>query len=929
MELRLLGPVEVSTGDRLWEVGPPQRRHVLAALAVDAARPVTTETLIDRVWDEAPPGARRTLQVHLTHLRRLLERVTGGETTLLRRSGGYVLDLEPSRVDLHRFRELVRRSRSAAEPAPLLREARALWRGEPLAGLAGEWAAGSRQAWRRWYGDATVAWARAELAAANPDEVIGPLLDLAAEQPLAESVAAVLLRALHAAGRSAEALRHYADLRDHLAAELGADPGAELQAVHQAILRGEPDPPPAARPAAAVVPPLLPADVPGFAGRDEHLSRLDKLLARPASGTSTAVVISAVSGTAGVGKTALAVHWAHTVADQFPDGRLYVNLRGFEPSGRVMDPAEAVRGFLDALGVPPSRIPPDPDAQVARYRALLAGRRVLIVLDNARDAEQVRPLLPGTPSALVLVTSRNQLTGLIVTEGAHPLALDVLSPAESRDLLIQRLGNDRVAGEPRAVREIIDACARLPLALSVAAARAQQTGFPLAALAAELGEAGRRLSALDAGDPVSDVRAVFSWSYATLTPSAARLFRLLGLHPGADLATGAAAALAGEPVPGVRAQLAQLARANLLVEHAPGRYTQHDLLRTYAAELTRAHDSADARRHAESRLLAYYTHTACAANRLLYPTLEPIAVPLDPPPSGVAPEHLADHGSALAWLAAEHANLLAALGRAAESGAHAVTWQLAWGLDTFQYRQWHWHDHAATWLAAVTAARRLGHATAEGYAHRRLSDAEGVLNHPEAAYEHAEQALRLFSAAADRFGEGCVHLDLSMLAERQGDNEQALAHARRALDVAREIGHERQQARALNTVGWFHALLGDQAAALDFCGEALAVNLRLGDTESTAMTLDSIGFAYRNLGDHGPAVASYERAIAIYRELGYSFPTADTLVRLGETHEAAGHPEAARAAWHEALKIFLELGHSMAAEVRAKLRALGGARGQG
>jgi len=600
-----------------------------------------------------------------------------------------------------------------------------------------------------------------------------------------------------------------------------------------------------------------------------------------------------------------------------------VNLRGFDPSGRAMDPAEAVRGFLDALGVPPNQLPAGTDAQAARYRALLAGRRVLVLLDNARDAEQVRPLLPSTPTALVLVTSRNQLTGLLATAGAHPLALDVLSPGESRDLLVQRLGYDRISAEPTAVQEIIEACARLPLALSIAAARAQQTGFPLAALAAELGETGRRLSALDAGDPVSDVRAVFSWSYATLTAPAARLFRLLGLHPGPEVSTAAAAALAGRPASEVRELLTQLIRANLLVEHAPGRYTQHDLLRDYATDLARQHEPDEARHEALTRSVAYYTHTACAANRLLYPTLEPMVVPLEPPPPGAAPDRLADHQSAMAWLAAEHANLLAAQGAAARAGLDAHTWQLAWGLDTFQYRQWHRHDQALTWQAAVTAAHRMGRTAAQAYAHRRLSQAHRMLADPDAARTQAENALRLFIGAGDKVGQGAVHLDLSMLAEQQEDLEQALAHARQALGLARSTGHERQLAHALNTVGWFHTVLGDHTPALTYCEEALALNLRLGDTESTAMTLDSLGHAQRHLGDFARAVGSYQRAIAIYDDLGYAFPTADTLIRLGDTHQAAGETDAARAAWSRALRIFVELEHPLAETARDRLRDVG------
>jgi tetratricopeptide (TPR) repeat protein len=625
---------------------------------------------------------------------------------------------------------------------------------------------------------------------------------------------------------------------------------------------------------------------------------------------------------AGIGKTSLAVHWARRVSGQFPDGQLYVNLRGFDPSGRVMDPADAIRGFLDALGVAPDQIPAHPDAQATRYRSLLVGKRVLILLDNARDAEQVRALLPASPAALVLVTSRNQLTGLLATDGAHPLHLSVLSPAESRDLLNERLGNDRVAAEPNAVPEIVAACAGLPLALSIAAARAQQSGFPLAALAADLNEAGHRLNVLDAGDPLSDVRSIFSWSYATLTPPAARLFRLLGLHPGADLSAPGAAALAGAPVAETRRLLSQLTRANLATEHRPGRYTQHDLLRAYAEELASADEAGDAM----ARLIAHYVHTACTANRLVYPNLDAIAVPLEPLPYGVDLERIADHQAAMAWLEAEHANLLGAAAYAAVAGLHTYIWQLAWGLDTFHRRQWHLHDRMATWQAAVTAARHLGSPSVLAYTHRRLGEAYRGLGRPAEASAQAREALVLFDGIGDRCGEADVHLDLSMLAERQGNLEEALEHAERALAATRSGEAptaepvELRMARALNTVGWFRALLGDHVAALVFCEEALAINTRRSDHENIAFTLDSLGYAHQHLRHHGQAVDCYERAIEIFRRLGHASMTADALERLGDTHYEAGHADAARAAWTRALDIRTTLEHESAEQVRDKLR---------
>ncbi|HWS32177.1 MAG TPA: tetratricopeptide repeat protein [Actinoplanes sp.] len=677
--------------------------------------------------------------------------------------------------------------------------------------------------------------------------------------------------------------------------------------------RGDSAPPVAAQ---------LPPDVHPFAGRAEELAGLDALLDGARERPSVAP-IAVLSGMAGVGKTTLAVHWAHQVSERFPDGQLYVNLRGFDPSGRVMEPADAIRGFLDALGVPPDEIPAGPDAQAGRYRNLLAGRRVLVLIDNARDAEQVRPLLPGTPAALVLITSRNQLTGLIATGGAHPLPLGVLSPGESRDLLNERLGAARIAAEPGALPDIVEACAGLPLALSIAAARAQQSGFPLTALAADLNEAGHRLNVLDAGDPLSDVRAVFSWSYATLTPPAARLFRLLGVHPGTDLSTFGAAALSGTTLAETRRLLSQLTRANLATERRPGRFTQHDLLRAYAAELVPP-DEADT---AVIRILAHYVHTACAANRLLNPTLKPLAVPLLPLPPGAEPEPIPGQQAAITWLATEHTNLLAAAANTAGAGLHAYTWQLAWGLDTFHYRQSHPHDQATTWEAAVVAAEQLDMPGVQAYTHRRLGEAYRRLDRTGDAYAQAREALRRYRDAGDRPGEGDVHLDLSMLAEHEGNLEEALEHAEHALTAYRAAtDSDAGLARCLNTVGWFRTLLGDHAGALDYCRTALAINIRLNSEENIASTLDSLGSAYQGLRRYAEAVDHYRRAAEGFRRMGDPPLMAETLERLGDTHYEAGDPQAAREAWTEALTARTALNHKPEAQsLTRKIHTLGSA----
>ena len=690
-----------------------------------------------------------------------------------------------------------------------------------------------------------------------------------------------------------------------------------------------------------VVPAQLPADVAGFAGRRDHLDQLDTLLSPPPAtaggsapadrdttrpggsgegtgGAPRAVVISAVSGTAGVGKTALAVHWGHTVAHRFPDGQLYVNLRGFDPSGQVMDPAEAIRGFLDALGVAPERIPPGLDAQAGLYRSLIADRRLLILLDNARDVEQARPLLPATGTCLAVVTSRNPLTGLVAAHGAHPLILDVLPDDEAREVLTLRIGAERVHADPTATGHIITACARLPLALAIAAARAQQTSFPLAVLATELRDAGQRLDALDAGDPTNQIRAVFSWSYTTLTPPAARLFRLLGLHPGPDIDTAAAANLAAHPEPQARRLLAELIRASLLTEHVPGRYTFHDLLRVYATELTHTLDTDQDRHTATIRLLDHYLHTAHTGALLLHPGRAPISlIPADPQ---VIAHLLADDRQAMHWFTTERLVLLAAVEHAAATGFDAHAWQLCWALDTFLDRRGHWHDLVAAGRAAVTAARRLGDPAGQLVTHRLLADAYTVLGRFDDAHVQLQHALDVGIQTGDRAGQGHTHLGLTRMWGRRGDHRRAIDHAYQALDLFQAPEDLPGKARALNEIGWCHALLGENEHALTAAHQALTLHQKLNDRTNQAATWDTLGYAHHRLGQHTEAVTCYQHALTLSRDLGDRYLEAEVLTHLGDAHHAAGDAPAARDAWQQALSILDDLQHPDADAVRTRLR---------
>ncbi|WBB81021.1 tetratricopeptide repeat protein [Micromonospora sp. WMMD882] len=662
-----------------------------------------------------------------------------------------------------------------------------------------------------------------------------------------------------------------------------------------------------------VVPRQLPAAVRHFVGRDAQLAALTRL----ADGPADTVVVSVIGGTAGVGKTALAVRWAHQVADRFPDGQLYVNLRGFDPGGHVLDPAEALGGFLEALAVPPQRIPTGPAAQAALFRSLLAGRRMLVLLDNARDGDQVRPLLPGAPGCLVLVTSRHQMPGLVATEGAQPLVLDLLTPDEARELLGRRVGGRRVADEPAAVDRIVAASARLPLALAIVSARAAtHPDFPLTRLADELADG--RLDGFSGGDG-ADVRAVLSWSYRSLDPAAAALFRLLGLHPGPDVSVAAAASLAAVSTTGVRRPLAALTRASLLTEHTPGRYVQHDLLRAYAVERCRADVPEPERRAAAGRLLDHYLHTAHRADLLLHPHRDPVDLPAAD--VDVALPDLVDRDGAWAWLSAEHRTLLAAVSLAAADGFATHAWQLAWCVNTYLDRVGAWRDQSTAQRVALEAAGRAGDRDGQARAHRNLAVACLRLGGHDEARAHLERAVALYAALGDLVGGARAQLNLGKVAERLGDHRRALAHAQRAFDLFGAAGHDQGQANALNNIGWCHTQLGDHRRALEHCRRALAQQQRLGNRLWEAHTWDSLGAAHHHLGEYPPAEECFRSALAIYREVGERYFEATTTTHLGDTRAAAGDPAAARAAWRRAADVLDQLGHPEADQVRSRLAA--------
>jgi DNA-binding SARP family transcriptional activator/tetratricopeptide (TPR) repeat protein len=918
---RLLGAVEADADGRPIDLGHARQRSVLAVLLIEVNRTVPPDQLLDRVWaDRRPQRGRGALWTYLSNLRQVLN---GTEVRLERRSGGYVLAADPMTVDVHRFRDLVALAQTADRPDALrlLDEALGLWRGEALAGLDSPWLANARETLEAERHAAELDRNDLALAAGRHATLLGHLAQLAAAHPLDERLAGQAILALYRCGRQADALRRYERLRRRLAEELGADPGPRLQLLHQQMLSSDPaltvERSGGVLTAPLATPRHLPAPPRWFAGRARELAELDA--AHATLDRSSTVVTVALSGTAGVGKTALALRWGHRVADKFIDGQLYVNLRGYGPR-EPMTPGQAVRVFLDALGVPPNRVPADLDAQVGLYRTVLTGRRMLVLLDNAVDADQVRPLLPATPGCLVLITSRNSLNGLVVTDGAHRIVLGLLPEDDARHLLDDRLGSARTDAEPEAVVRIVAGCARLPLALSVAAAYAgRHRNVPLAAIAGQL--AGG-LEMFDGGDATTDVRSVLSWSYRALTVEAARLFRLLGLHPGPDITELAAASLAGVPLGQAGPALTELIGAHLIDEHLPGRFMLHDLLHAYAGELSRAHDTDTERHAATARMVDHYLHTSHAAAVALHPLRQRIDIA--PAAPGTHIETIADADQSLAWFAAEYPVLRTLVGQAGSLGYDVAAWQLASTLTDYLDRLGRWHDQVEVHNLALAAARRLGDAGAQAQAHRACARACMHLGGQDEAHAHYATAVELYVTLGDRAGQAHTHLGLGWVLEHQGRVAEAVEHDRKALALFRALDDPLGQARSLNNLGAHRGQLGDHEQTVADCGAALALFEQADDRFGQAAVYDSLGRAHHQLGRHDQAVGCYQRAAELLHEDGGHYYEAQTLMNLGEVHRDLGDSEAARLVWQRALDILEHLEHPDSETVRTRLKTLAG-----
>ena len=949
LEFCLLGPLVVRRGGVALPVPRGRQRALLAVLLLNAGRVVSVGEMAETLWGPSPsPSASVTVRNYVKRLRRVLG--DADQARILTRSPGYVIRVDPGELDVARFEVLLEGARSAARAdsweaaADQAALALALWRGEPLADVKSE-ALALREVPRLAELRLQAAELRidAELRLGRNGVVIAELERLAAAHPLREHLHARLMLALYRDGRQAEALAAYQHARRVLVDELGAEPGAELRELHRQILTTGPVPagpkpgpptPGGARPAsvrpagagpagagptgerpAPVVPRELPGPVPQFVGRAAELADLTGMMERASAQRPPALVISAVAGMAGVGKTALALQWAHQVADRFPDGQLHVNLRGYDP-GQPMPAAAALAGFLRSLGVADQDIPAGTAERAARYRSLLAGQRMLIMIDNARDVEQVRPLLPGSPSCAAVVTSRDALAGLVARDGARRLDLGLLPPAEAVRLLRALIG-ERVEAEPEVTMTLAGYCARLPLALRVAAERAAASpGVSLVDLTSELADQQERLDLLDAtGDRLTAIKVVFSWSVRHLDDEAARAFRLLGLHPSADFDAYAAAALTGTTLRQARWLLHRLARAHLIQPAGTGRYGMHDLIRAYAADQAADSGSEQERGAALTRLFDHYLATAATAAVTLFPA-DPDQ-PAPPQPGGPVPP-VTSPARALAWLDAQRSTLVAVAAHATDHGwpGHAI----GLAATIFRYPDaGHFTDAATMHGHARRAAAQAGDRAAEAAALTMLGAADAARGRVRQATRHLEQALALCREDGDRIGEARALGTLGLAGYCQGRYQQSARRHEQALAIYLEVGDHAGEARELHSLGLVDLRRGRYEQAAGRLRRSLALFRDAGMRSGEAHVLGHLGELELQQGRYPEAAAHLRRSLRMGGEVGSRLCQARALTHLGISELRQGRRQEAVGHLRESLAL-----HSQAGNRSGQAEALNG-----
>jgi len=870
----LLGDVAAWFDGRPVGLGHQRQRSVLAALLVDANRPVATEELVDRVWGERLPNqVRESLYSYLSRLRGVL--AATGEATIVKQPAGYVLTVDPAAIDLHRFRALVADAHENTDNArELLERALEEWHGEFADGIDTPWftqlretLAAERLAARLDLGDR-------QLGENDPKSLLIDLPALAERHPLDERLAGQLMLALYHGGRQADALARYDRLRRTLADTFGVDPAPPLRELHQRILTEDPTLTPTTdRPHRND----LPRDITDFAGREAEIARLVDALDRVRGG---AVVVSAIDGMAGIGKTVLAVHAAHQLAERFPDGQLFLDLHGHTPGTPPIDPAAALAALLRALGVPGERIPDSLDERAGLWRAHLAGRKTLVLLDNALDATQVRPLLPGAASCLALITSRNRLTDLDVTLS---LSLDVLSADDAITLFTDIVGAERVAADPVSAREVVALCGCLPLAVRIAAARLRsRPGWTVADLAARLRD--DRLAELVTGD--RSVSAAFTLSYQLLSDAQQRLFRGLGILPVDTFDVYVAAALIGVSSREAERLLEDLLDAHLIEQRSDGRFRLHDLLRQHARETAERDEPAQARHDAVTRVLDYYLHTTNLAAAHFAPGRRYAMAEL-----AFTPEHTPEFDgqpAALAWCESEYPNLMSVIAYAADYKQDAHVWQLAHALWYFFFLRGYYQDWITTNELALAATERIGDRRAHADTLRFLGTAYWRTGDFAAALHHHQLAMDGYRRLGDQAGEAAALRNLGLVRERLGRYAEAMADTRAGLALHHTLGDQRGQGAALTALGRMHRQLGRYAEAVEYQGQAIELLRAVGDPWGQAGSLREQGICAARLGRYDDALDSLRESAALHRKLGNGSGEAHSLNQIGVVHRLRG-----------------------------------------
>ncbi|MEV7419459.1 BTAD domain-containing putative transcriptional regulator [Streptomyces sp. NPDC089919] len=964
----VLGPVRAWRGGQPLASGSPQQRALLAALLLRDGRTATAPELIDAIWGEDPPSqALATIRTYASRLRKIL-----APGVLVSESGGYAIRTPAAALDVSRAKGLAAdadRARSTGDRGgarTLLNDALALWAGEPLAGVPGPYAETERTRLAEWRLGLLETRLDLDLEVGSHADAVSELTALTAAHPLRERLRELLMLALYRSGRQAEALAVYADTRRLLQEELGVEPRAELAELQQRILRADAELARAAEPAptaapARVLPAQLPATVPDFTGRAAFVGELSEILA--SAGTDGQVMaVSALAGIGGVGKTTLAVHVAHAARPHFPDGQLYVDLQGTE--ARAAEPEAVLGAFLRALGTPDTAIPDTAHERAALYRSTLDGRRILVLLDNAKDAAQVRPLLPGTAGCAALVTSRVRMAGLA---GAHLVDLDVMSPEEALQLFTRIVGAERVAAERQAALDVVGACGFLPLAIRIAASRlAARRTWTVSVLAAKLADERRRLDELQTGDLA--VKATFELGYGQLEPAQARAFRLLGLADGPDISLAAAAAVLDLPEHDAEDLLEALVDSSLLESAAPGRYRFHDLVRLYArACAERDEQPPSERTAATSRLLDFYLATAAAVYALERPGdrlvahLEPTSHP------GLT---FADRSTALDWLYSEANALLACVQQAAARCQAADPDQdptgsrlrrgvdLLWAAKDLAESGANSKQYESAARALCEAARAAGDPRAEGRARTTLTNVHLVAGRFDEADAEARRATALAERAGDPLPSCWAPNDRGIIAIYQNRHQEGERHLLKAIENFRADGNEVGEASALCNLSRIHVSLGRMTSAIELAEGGIAIYDRMGLTLRLANGRYALGIALTQAGRLGDALDQLTEAMALFREnrqplwegvthfrlaevhlaarrpslaaahaeqaialrgIGGEWRRATVLTVLGQALQGLGQTDRARACWREAYAIFEQLGSPELAAVRALL----------